>query len=110
MFIWLVVIADIQSESMAIAFEAFHPVINLRGKRYNAFPIDGDRFAQFMKDCLVPHLLPFNRVNPRSVVRMDNASIHHIEAVTDSIETLAGAFCHPTQGTCKTWTLDSGLD
>ena len=78
-----------------------------RGKRYNAIPIlslegihdlylaegsmNGDRFAQFEKDCLVPHLLPFNGVNPRSIVIMDNASIHHVEEVTDLIETQAGA-------------------
>lgn len=79
----------------------------LRGKRYNAIPIlslegihdlylaegsmNGDRFAQFVRDCLVPHLLPFNGVNPRSVVIMDNASIHHVDEVTDLIETQAGA-------------------
>ena len=65
----------------------------LRGKRYNAIQIlslegihdlylaegsmNGDRFAQFVKDCLVPHL--FNGVNPKSIVIMDNASIHHVE-------------------------------
>ena len=79
----------------------------LRSKRYNAIPIlslegihdlylaeglmNGDRFAQFEKDCLVPHLLPFNGVNPRSTVIMDNASIHHVEEVTNLIETQTGA-------------------
>ena len=83
----------------------------LRGKRYNAIPIlslegihdlylaegsmNGDRFAQFEKDCLVPHLLPFNGVNPRSTVIMDNASIHHVEEVTNLIETQTGAKLPP---------------
>ena len=43
------------------------------------------------EDCLLPHLISFNRVNPRSIVIMDNASIHHVEAVTDLIETQADA-------------------
>ena len=37
--------------------------------------MNDDRFVLFVKDCLVPHLMPFNGINPRSV---DNASIHHI--------------------------------
>ena len=53
--------------------------------------MNGDRFVQFVKDCLVPHVMPFNGVNPRSVVVMDNASIHHVEEVIDLIETQAGA-------------------
>ena len=50
--------------------------------------MNGDRFVQFVKDCLVQHLMPFNGVNPRSVVIMDNASIHHGQ---DLIVTQAGA-------------------
>ena len=29
--------------------------------------------------CLLPNLLPYNGINPRSVVILDNASIHHVE-------------------------------
>ena len=36
-------------------------------------------------------LLPFNGVNPQSVVIMDNASIHHVEEVRELIEVQAGA-------------------
>ena len=53
--------------------------------------MNGDRFAQFVRDCLVPHLLPFNGVNSRSIVIMDNASIRHVDEVTDLLETQAGA-------------------
>ena len=79
----------------------------VRGKRYSAIPIvslegihdvyltegtmNGDRFTTFVRNCLLPVLMPFNGVNPRSVVIMDNASIHHVEEVTDLIETQAGA-------------------
>ena len=35
---------------------------------------------------LLPQLLPFNGVNGRSVVVMDNASIHHTERATAVIE------------------------
>ena len=78
----------------------------VRGTRYSAIPIlslngihdvfmaegtmNGDRF-NFLRVCLLPNLLPFNRVNPQSVVIMDNASIHHVEEVRYLIEVQAGA-------------------
>lgn len=78
-----------------------------RGKRYSAIPImsqdgihdvclyegtvNGDRFKEFIQHCLLPILLPFNGINPLSVVIMDNASIHHVDGVSDLIETQAGA-------------------
>ncbi len=37
---------------------------------------------------LLPNLLPFNGINPRSV---DNASIHHVDQVIDLVENQAGA-------------------
>ena len=61
------------------------------GKRLSAIPIvtthgvedvfftdknvNGDIFLQFVDQCLVPVLQPFNGSNARSVVVMDNASI-----------------------------------
>lgn len=79
----------------------------IRGKRFTTIPIvsvegihdvmitegtmNGDRFAKFVEDDLLPHLLPFNCINPRSVVIMDNASIHHVHEVIDLIENQAGA-------------------
>ena len=36
--------------------------------------------------CLLPYLMPFNCTNPRSVVVMDNASIHHVDKVVALIE------------------------
>lgn len=79
----------------------------IRGTRYSAIPIvsvvgvhdvyiaegnmNGERFAKFVQDSLLPVLMPFNGTNPRSVVIMDNASIHHVEEIANLIETQAGA-------------------
>ena len=74
----------------------------VRGTRYSAIPvvstagvhdvylaegnINGEWFTQFVESCLLPILNPFNGVNQRSVVIMDNASIHHVDTVQDLIE------------------------
>lgn len=47
--------------------------------------VDGETFAGFIERCLLPNLLPYNGINPRSVVILDNASIHHVEPVVDLI-------------------------
>ena len=72
--------------------------ILVRGTRYTAIPVlstegtmNGERFSEFVRDVLLPHLNPFNGINPRSVVIMDNASIHHVDEVVDLIETQVGA-------------------
>ena len=66
----------------------------VRGTRYSTVPImsmEGihDLYItestmngeQFILQCLLPLLQPFNWVNPLSVVVMDNASIHHVAGV-----------------------------
>lgn len=74
----------------------------LRGKRLTAIGImcidgmldvyvtdgtvNGDIFYSFVERCLLPQLLPFNGTNPRSVVVMDNAAIHHVQNVVELIE------------------------
>ncbi len=73
-----------------------------RGKRLSAIPVlttrgiedvfvtdktvNGDIFLQFVEQCLVPVLQPFNGSNARSVVIMDNASIHHVGEVVERIQ------------------------
>ena len=50
---------------------------------------DGDTFYDFVQEHLLPHLLPFDGVNPHSVVVLDNCSIHHIqEAAVKRLATL----------------------
>ena len=68
-----------------ISWEGMHDVFLAEGN------INGNKFTNFIEDCVLPHLLPFNGTNPRSVVIMDNASIHHVDEVSNLIETQAGA-------------------
>ena len=84
----------------------------VRGTRYSAIPVvslegvhdvyiaqgnmNGERFAKFTRECVVPILMPFNGSNPRSVVVMDNASIHHVQEISDIIATQAGARLLPS--------------
>lgn len=81
--------------------------ILIRGVRYSAIPVvslagvhdvylaegtvNGNRFEQFVRECLLPVLLPFDGNNPRSIVVMDNASIHHVQNVIHLIENQAQA-------------------
>lgn len=44
--------------------------------------VNSDIFVKFLQHCLLPILLPFDGNNPRSVVVLDNASIHHVDLVT----------------------------
>ena len=53
--------------------------------------VNGEKFALFVKEWVLPVLKPFNYVNSHSVVIMDNASIHHVQEVVDLIENQAGA-------------------
>ena len=48
--------------------------------------INGDKFCDFIERCIVPILQPFNGTNDRSVVVMDNASIHHVDRVVTTIK------------------------
>jgi len=73
-------------------------VLRISGKRVSAIPVlttrgiedtfttsstvDGEKF---ICQCVLPILLPFDGLNPRSVVIMDNASIHHLERVHDIV-------------------------
>ena len=60
------------------------PIVSLEGV-HNIYlkegATDGNRFVEFVRNCLLPVLQPFNGVNSRSVVILDSASIHHVEQV-----------------------------
>lgn len=74
----------------------------VRGKRYSTIAgmsmdgmlnvhittqsVDAGMFCDYIERCLRPYLLPFNSTNPRSVVIMDNASIHHVDKVVPLVE------------------------
>jgi len=44
--------------------------------------VNGETFVEFIENQLMPILMPFNGYNLRSVVIMDNCSIHHVDHVT----------------------------
>ena len=46
---------------------------------------NGDIFMQFVEQSLIPVLQPIDGTNARSVVIMDNASVHHINSVEHRI-------------------------
>ena len=45
--------------------------------------VDGDAFAAFVRGSLIPQMQGFDGEAERSIVVMDNCSVHHTEAVTD---------------------------
>ena len=47
--------------------------------------VNGDIFLEYVQNSLKPILKPFNGVNARSIVVIDNAAIHHIDAVCQLI-------------------------
>ena len=52
--------------------------------------VNGDVFEDCVHTTLLPTLQPFNGANSRSVVVLDNASIHHLDQIQDII-TSSGA-------------------
>ena len=55
--------------------------------------VNGYVFLQFVEQCLAPVLQPFNGSNARSVVTMDNASIHHVATVVERIQQTGAIIC-----------------
>ncbi|CAB4034733.1 Hypothetical predicted protein [Paramuricea clavata] len=47
--------------------------------------VNGETFLEFVNDVLIPCLVLFDGFNPRSIVILDNAAIHHTEDVVDAI-------------------------
>ena len=50
--------------------------------------VNSEAFQAFLDMELASKLLPFNGTNPRSVVIMDNASIHHADQLVSNLEDL----------------------
>ena len=48
--------------------------------------MNGEKFIDFIEKCVLPTLMPFNGINARSIVIMDNCAIRHIPEVTDLIQ------------------------
>ena len=45
-------------------------------------------YLEYVRRSLLPTLMPFNGFNPKSVVIMDNSSIHHVDEVVSTIESI----------------------
>lgn len=48
--------------------------------------VDSGVFYSFVQTHLLPILMPYNGINPHSVVILDNCSIHHVEEIIRAIE------------------------
>lgn len=55
--------------------------------------VNEEIFCNFIELYLLPHLLPYNGINPRSVILLDNATIHHTERAIKLIQSV-GAIVH----------------
>ncbi len=55
--------------------------------------VDEDVFCDAIERKLLPHLMPFDGINPQSVVILDNCSIHHTRCAVDLIQS-TGALVH----------------
>ena len=55
--------------------------------------VGGDEFLDFVQSDLLPTLMPFDGINPNSVVILDNCSVHHVSGVVSMI-TQVGALVH----------------
>lgn len=55
--------------------------------------VNEETFCNFLEQHLLPKLLPFDGINPKSVVLLDNASIHHTAKVAQLIQSM-GALVH----------------
>ena len=51
--------------------------------------VDCDKFLEFVRQNLLPLLMPFNGQNPNSIVILDNASIHHVDQVVELITSVS---------------------
>lgn len=48
--------------------------------------VNGEKFIQFLQGKLVPEILPYDGENPRSILVLDNCSIHHVQPVLDTLQ------------------------
>lgn len=58
---------------------------------------NGNDFGEFVERQLLPHLVPFNGRNSNSIVVMDDAFIHHCQALIASVGALLIIFLYTVQ-------------
>ena len=77
-----------------------------RGKRFSAMSVRGIEdvvlpegglvginFCEYIERSVLPVMVPFNEVNPKSILIMDNASIHHLDQIQDMFRIMPVACC-----------------
>ena len=47
--------------------------------------VEGDKFCAYIEKSVLPVMLPFDGVNLRSILVMDNASIYHVDQVMEMV-------------------------
>jgi len=47
--------------------------------------VDGDAFYDFICVSLLPKIMPFNGINPNSVLILDNCSVHHVTEAQEAL-------------------------
>ena len=48
--------------------------------------VNGDKFLDFVRGSLIPNMNPFDGINSKSIVVMDNCSVHHTQDVRDELQ------------------------
>ena len=43
--------------------------------------VNGEIFFDFVRGSLIPNMMPYDGINPRSVAVLDNCSIHHVNEI-----------------------------
>ena len=55
--------------------------------------VNGEEFVDFLIKYVLPIILPFDGNNPRSILILDNASIHHLDRISDIITGVGAKLC-----------------
>ena len=50
--------------------------------------VNGEAFLNFLTGTLIPEMMPYDGNNPRSILVMDNCSIHHVQEVADYLQSV----------------------
>ena len=66
----------------AIACMSMNGILDVRTVKGTS---DGDIFYDFVQMHLIPYTMPFNGVNPHSVIILDNCATHHVNEVTATL-------------------------
>ena len=63
--------------------------------------VNGEKFLDFILGTLLAEMLPFDGENPRSILVLDNCSIHHMRPVTDTLKQMGDPYTDPPPHTAQ---------